>query len=69
MINHFEEKSVEIDRLEPDLYEFKTIARNDFPDEANPEESPESEVVEGRPLPGIFSKCYFYVTLERVSRK
>ncbi|XP_068738238.1 fibronectin type III domain-containing protein-like [Montipora capricornis] len=68
-ISQFEEKSVEIDRLDPDLYEFKTIARNDFPDEANPEESPESEVVEGRPLPGIFSKYYFYVTLERVSRK
>ncbi|XP_068715039.1 fibronectin type III domain-containing protein-like isoform X4 [Montipora foliosa] len=46
-INHFEEKSVEIDRLEPDLYEFKTVARNDFPDEVNPEESPESDIAEG----------------------
>ncbi|XP_068713129.1 fibronectin type III domain-containing protein-like [Montipora foliosa] len=55
-INHFEEKSVEIDRLEPDLYEFKTVARNDFPDEVNPEESPESDIAEGRPLPGILSQ-------------
>lgn len=55
-INHFEEKSVEIDGLEPDLYEFKTVARNDFPDEVNPKESPESDIAEGRPLPGIFSQ-------------
>lgn len=42
--------------MEPDLYEFKTVARNDFPDEVNPKESPESDIAEGRPLPGIFSQ-------------
>ena len=63
-INHFLEQSVLIRHLDPVLYEFKTVARSDYPLKANPQESPASDVVEERPLPGVISKCYFYVTLE-----
>lgn len=52
-VNHFETQSVEIGNLSPELYEFKTVARNDYPDRDNPEQSPSSDVTDGRPLPGI----------------
>ena len=58
-VNHFKTQSVEIGNLSPDLYEFKTVARNDFPDQ----ESPASEVTEARPLPGVVSKSFSSVTL------
>ncbi|XP_068757831.1 fibronectin type III domain-containing protein-like [Montipora capricornis] len=55
-VNHFETHSVEIGNLGPELYEFKTVARNDYPDRDNPEQSPPSDVTDGRPLPGILRK-------------
>ncbi|XP_068715034.1 hemicentin-1-like [Montipora foliosa] len=54
-INHFLEQSVLIRHLDPVLYEFKTVARSDYPLKANPQESPASVVVEGRPLPGVIN--------------
>ena len=41
------------------LYEFKTVGRNDYPDDSNVNsrsESPASDVTEGRPLPSTTSK-------------
>ena len=61
-VNHFETQSVEIGNLSPDLYEFKTVARNDYPDKVNPKTSPASDVTEARPLPGIVSKFLSFVT-------
>ena len=63
-INLFLEQSVSIRNLDPVLYEFKTVARSDYPLKANPQESPASDFVVGKPLPGVISKCYFYITLE-----
>lgn len=51
-----------IGNLSPDLYEFKTVARNDFPDQVNPKTSPASDVTEARPLPGVVSKFLSSVT-------
>ena len=59
-VNHFETQSVEIGNLGPELYEFKTVARNDYPDRDNPEQSPSSDVTDGRPLPGIVSKSSYF---------
>lgn len=53
-VNHFSTQSVEIGNLSPDLYEFKTVARNDYPDQVNPITSPASDVTEARPFPGVF---------------
>ena len=58
-MNHFDTQSVEIGNLSPDLYQFKTVARNDFPNTDKPSESPASDVTEGRPLPGVLGKLYF----------
>ena len=62
-VNHFETQSIEIGDLSPDLYQFKTVARNDFPNTENRQESPASDVTEGRPLPGVVSKFYFSTVL------
>ena len=53
-MNHFETQSTEIEDLSPELYEFKTVARNDYSEGFN--ESPASDVTKERPLPGIVSK-------------
>ena len=58
-MNHLDTQSVEIGKLSPDLYQFKTVARNDYPDKDKPSKSPASDVTEGRPLPGVLSKLYF----------
>ena len=58
-VNHFDTQSVEIGDLSPDLYQFKTVARNDYPSKDNRSESPASDVIQGRPLPGVVSKFYF----------
>ena len=58
-VNHFETKSIEIEGLNNELYEFKTVGRNDYPDNNNVNsrsESPASDVTEGRPLPSTKSK-------------
>ena len=58
-VNHFETQSIEIGGLNNELYEFKTVGRNDYPDNNNVNsrtESPASEVTEGRPLPSTTSK-------------
>ena len=68
-VNHFRTQSVEIGNLSPDLYEFKTVARNDYPDQVNPKTSPASDVTEARPFPGVVSKFLSFVTqviLERL---
>ena len=56
-MNHFDKQSTEIAGLNNELYEFKTVGRNDYPeDNVNSRtESPASDVTEGRPLPGIVS--------------
>ena len=57
-VNHFETQSIEIGGLNNELYEFKTVGRNDYPDNNNVNsrsESPASDVTEG-PLPSIISK-------------
>ena len=58
-VNHFETQSTEISNLSPDLYEFKTVARNDYPSIDKPEESAASDITEARPLPGVISKFFF----------
>ena len=58
-VDHFATQSTEIGNLSPDLYEFKTVARNDYPTTVNPEESPASDITEGRPLPRVLSKFHF----------
>ena len=58
-VNHFEKQSIEIGGLNNELYEFKTVGRNDYPEDNDVNtrtESPASDVTEGRPLPGIVSK-------------
>ena len=58
-VNHFETQSIEIGGLNNELYEFKTVGRNGYPDNnnVNPRsESPPSDVTEGRPLPSTTSK-------------
>ena len=58
-VNHFETQSIEIGGLNNELYEFKTVGRNDYPDNNNVNsrsESPASDVTEGRPLPSTTSK-------------
>ena len=68
-VNHFNRQSVEIGNLSPELYEFKTVARNDYPDQVNPKTSPASDVTEARPFPGVLSKFLSFVTqliLERL---
>ena len=58
-VNHFEKQSTEIGGLNNELYEFKTVGRNDYPEDNDVNtktESPASDVTEGRPLPGIVSK-------------
>ena len=67
-VNHFRTQSVEIGNLSPDLYEFKTVAANDFPDQVNPKESPASDVTETRPLPGVISKYFSSVTQVMLER-
>ena len=52
-MNHFETQSAEIGGLSPELYEFKTVGRNDYPNDSN--ESPESDVTEESPLQGVVS--------------
>ena len=50
---------MKIGGLNNELYEFKTVGRNDYPDDDddNPRsESPASDVTDGRPLPPITSK-------------
>ena len=57
-VDHFKTQSIEIESLNNELYEFKTVGRNDYPEDndANSRtESPASDVTEGRPLPGIVS--------------
>ena len=57
-VNHFETQSIEIGSLNNELYEFKTVGRNDYPDNNNVNsrsESPASDVTEGRPVQGIVS--------------
>ena len=61
-VNHFSTQSVKIGNLSPDLYEFKTVARNDYPDQVNPKTSPASDVTEARPLPSVSSKFLSFVT-------
>ena len=58
-INHFETQNIEIGGLNNELYEFKTVGRNDYPDDDDDNsrsESPASDVTDGRPLPSITSK-------------
>ena len=58
-VNHFEKQSIEIGGLNNELYEFKTVGRNDYPDDDDDNsrsESPASDVTDGRPLPSITSK-------------
>ena len=58
-INHFETQNIKIGGLNNELYEFKTVGRNDYPDDddANSRsESPASDVTDRRPLPLITSK-------------
>ncbi|XP_073228624.1 fibronectin type III domain-containing protein-like [Porites lutea] len=53
-INHFETQNITIKGLNIGLYEFKTVGRNDYPDDNDVNsrsESPASDVTEGRPLP------------------
>ena len=52
-INHFETQNIKIGGLNNELYEFKTVGRNDYPndnDVNSQSESPASDVKEGRPL-------------------
>ena len=53
-VNHFETQSTEIGGLSAELYQFKTVGRNDYSEGFN--ESPASDVTEERPLPGVVSK-------------
>ena len=58
-INHFETQNITIKGLNIGLYEFKTVGRNDYPDDNDVNsrsESPASDVTEGRPLPSPTSK-------------
>jgi len=58
-VNHFETQSIEIGGLSNELYEFKTVGRNDYPDNNDvnsTSESTASDVTEGRPLPSTTSK-------------
>ena len=58
-INHFEKQNIKIGGLNNELYEFKTVGRNDYPDDDDDNsrsESPASDVTDGRPLPPITSK-------------
>ena len=58
-INHFEKQNIKIGGLNNELYEFKTVGRNDYPDDDDVNsrsESPASDVTDGRPLPPITSK-------------
>ena len=55
-VNYFDTESVVVGSLSPELYEFKTVARNDYPSTEKREESPASDVVKGRPLPGVVSE-------------
>ena len=58
-INHFEKQNIKIGGLNNELYEFKTVGRNDYPDDDDVNsrsESPASDVTDGRPLPSITSK-------------
>ena len=58
-INHFETQNIKIGGLNNELYEFKTVGRNDYPDDDDDNsrsESPASDVTDGRPLPSITSK-------------
>ena len=58
-INHFEKQNIKIGGLNNELYEFKTVGRNDYPDDDDVNsrsESPASDVTDGRPLPRITSK-------------
>ena len=58
-VNHFETQSIEIGGLNNELYEFKTVGRNDYPDNNNVSsrsESLASDVREGRPLPSTTRK-------------
>ena len=58
-INHFETQSIKIGGLNNELYEFKTVGRNDYPDDNDVNsrsESPASDVTKGRPLPPLISK-------------
>ena len=57
-VDHFQKQSIEIGSLNNELYEFKTVGRNDYPEDNDVNtktESPASDVTEGRPLPGIVS--------------
>ena len=52
-INHFETQNIKIGGLNNELYEFKTVGRNDYPDDNDVNsrsESSASDVTEGRPL-------------------
>ena len=58
-VNHFETQSIEIGGLNNELYEFKTVGRNDYPDNNvvnSRSESSASDVTEGRPLRSTKSK-------------
>ena len=58
-INHFETQNIKIGGLSNELYEFKTVGRNDYPDDNDvnsQSESPASDVTEGQPLPSPPSK-------------
>ena len=51
-VDHFEKQSIEIGGLNNELYEFKTVGRNDYPEDNDVNtrtESPASDVTEGRP--------------------
>lgn len=75
-VNYFDTDSVDIGNLSPELYEFKTVARNDYPNIDKREESPASDVVEGRPLPGVVSKflkwkvvSVTFLPVQRISKR
>ena len=53
MVDHFKLQWVEIGNLENELYQFKTVGKNDNG------ESIESGITEARPLPGVVSAWIF----------
>ena len=55
-VDHFQQQSVVIGNLDPELYQFKTVARNDYPSQENRQKSPASNMTEARP--GTSSKCW-----------
>ena len=68
-INHFETQNIKIGGLSNELYEFKTVGRNDYPDDNDVNsrsESPASDVTEGQPLPSTPSKYRTLLTEQEI---